>query len=85
MKFKLQELSVGQYLGWVFVSALFGLFMVYMANTSGALDSSDRLVPIAIFVFWWLVVVGLTRIYVQDKDPTDFKDLLGLKNKKQTK
>ncbi len=82
MKFRLSELSVGQYLGWIWASAVYGLCVLYVASKSGSLESPDHLVPTAIFIFCWLAGVGLLRIYVQDKDPMDFKDLLGLKRKK---
>jgi hypothetical protein len=38
-------------------------------------------VIVAVHAFSWLVGVALLRVYVQDKDPTDFFDIIGLKRR----
>lgn len=83
MKFKLQKLSLEQYSGWLWASFVYGICIVLIAIQSGYFDSSDQMFPIGVFIFCWLVGVLLVRIYIQNKDPTDLKDLLRLKKKRK--
>jgi hypothetical protein len=84
MKF-LKPLSVGQRLGWYLASLIHGACVVAIAH--GSLDDLDVLwaeepwVIMAVHAFSWLVGVALLRVYVQDKDPTDFFDIIGLKRR----
>lgn len=87
MKF-LKPLSPGQRLGWYFASLIYGICVVAIAH--GSLDELDVLwdeepwVIVAVHALAWLVGVVLLRVYVQDKDPTDFVDIVGLKRKRRS-
>jgi hypothetical protein len=35
-----------------------------------------------IFGLAWVAGLVLLRVYIQDKDPTDFRDIVGLRKKK---
>ncbi len=84
MKFKLQKLSRDQRLGWMGMSATCGVCFFYFAIGSDHLDSPDLWVPIVVFTFCWLIMIGVFRLYIQDKDPLNFWSLLGFKRKKQS-
>ena len=83
MKFKLQKLSSAQRLGWYGLNFTFGGILLDLVIKPHLLSSVEPWVPVAFLVVCWLFMVGVFRIYIQDKDPMNFKDLLGFKRKKQ--
>jgi hypothetical protein len=82
---KLSPITLGQRLGWYWASIVYGICVVIIASSShdslSVLWEFEPLVPYGVFVAMWLVGVGLMRIYLQDKDPTDIAHLLGLKKR----
>jgi hypothetical protein len=78
MRFK--PLNLGQSLGWAIASLVFGVcqVVVYFALGPGASGDSDA-VSVGVFFAIWLVVTLLVRLYIQDKDPTNFYSILGIK------
>lgn len=79
---KIEKLTVGQYLGWVFASAVFGICVIYVGVVSGVLSSDDWYVPAVILAIGWGIGTMLMRLYIQDKDPTSFRSILGIQRKK---
>jgi hypothetical protein len=80
---------LGQRLGWYWASIVYGVCVAVIASTSrdslSVLWDSQPWIPYGVFAFMWLVGVGLLRVYLQDKNPTDISDLLGLKNRSRNK
>ncbi|HRK57670.1 MAG TPA: hypothetical protein PLQ67_09140 [Burkholderiaceae bacterium] len=81
MKIKFTELSMAQYLGWVWASLVYGVFVVGIGIVLGIFASPDWWFPMLVLFLCWLAGVGLLRVYIQDKDPADFKSILGLRRK----
>ncbi|MEJ5999809.1 hypothetical protein [Paucibacter soli] len=81
LKNLVRPLSPGQELGWYWASTIYGVAIALVVAGDGVLDSMGEgvefVIPILILAAAWLVgVIGL-RLYVQDKNPSDFWNILG--------
>jgi hypothetical protein len=78
-----RPITLGQRLGWYWASIVYGICVALIASSSrddlSVLWESEPWVPRSTFILMWLVGVGLLRIYLQGKNPTDLADLFGLK------
>lgn len=77
MRFK--ELSDEQRKGWYIAGTIYGASILFVGHQAGALTG---VVEWLIFGLAWVAGLALLRVYIQDKDPTDFWDILGLRKKK---
>lgn len=77
----INKLSIGQRLGWYFSSAVYGLCLVAIGTAADAFGGPAPIFAIAVFLVAWLVGVFGLRLYLQDKDPTSFRSILGLDKK----
>ena len=78
-----KPLSRGQQWGVYFAAIVYGLLIVVLSRALSPslfaeLDHTGSLVAAAILFVAWLVGVIAIRLYSQDKDPTDFKSLMGI-------
>lgn len=78
---RINKLSTGQRLGWYFSSAVYGLCLVAIGTGADAFGGPAPILAIAVFLVSWLVGVFGLRLYLQDKDPTSFRSILGLDKK----
>lgn len=76
---KLRRLSDEQRKGGYIAGTVYGFCVLLVAHHAGALTGA---VEWLIFGIAWVAGVALLRVYIQDKDPTDVRDLLGLRRKK---
>jgi hypothetical protein len=81
-KLELKQLSFGQRIGWYFSSLVYGACIAAIAAQSKVLSDTVDAVPYLVFLACWLIGVGLLRIYLQDKDPTSFRSIMGFRNDK---
>ena len=77
MRFK--ELSDEQRKGWYIAGTIYGACILFVGYQAGAFTG---VVEWLIFGLAWVAGLALLRLYIQDKDPTDFLDILGLRKKK---
>jgi hypothetical protein len=78
---RITKLSTVQRLGWYFSSAVYGLCLVAIGTGAEASGGPAPVFSIAVFLVSWLVGVFGLRLYLQDKDPTSFRSILGLDQK----
>jgi hypothetical protein len=75
---RLTRLSLGQRLGWYFASVGYGVCIAAIGVSADVFSGPAPEFAFAVFFVFWIVgVIGL-RFYVQDKDPTSFRSILGL-------
>lgn len=72
-----------QRLGWAFASLVYGVTMIVVASRLGvpiwSYEGEAFVFAVAVLAACWLVGVVLMRIYLQDKDPMDLRDLFGMR------
>ena len=82
---KLKPLTFWQRLGWYWSSTVYGVCVGLIASTSrddlSVLWEFEPWVPCGTFALMWVAGFGLLRVHLQDRNPTDFADLLGLKKR----
>lgn len=76
---RLKKLSDEQRKGWYIAGTVYGVCVLLVGHQAGALTGA---VEWLIFGLAWVAGVALLRVYIQDKDPTDFRDIVGLRRKK---
>ena len=76
---KLRRLSDEQRKGGYIAGTVYGFCVLLVAHHVGALTGA---VEWLIFGLAWIAGVALLRVYIQDRDPTDVRHLLGLRQKK---
>lgn len=76
---KLKELSQAQRRGWYIAGTVYGACILFVGHQAGALTG---FVEWLIFGLAWAAGLILLRVYIQDKDPTDFWDIVGIRRKK---
>lgn len=79
----LKKLSLVQSVGWAWSAFVFGLCLigVFFGLGPGSWGSYG-IVEVGVFIGVWLFGTFGIRLYIQDKDPTNLRELLGLKPKK---
>jgi hypothetical protein len=76
---KLKVLSQEQRNAWYIAGTVYGACILFFGHQADALTGWGEWV---IFGIAWVAGVVLLRIFIQDKDPTDFRSSLGIKRKK---
>jgi hypothetical protein len=80
---RMTPLSFGQQLGWYFSSAVYGLCLIAIGFSADAFSGPVPEFAIGVFFACWMVGVVGMRLYLQDKDPTSFRSILGLRDRKR--
>lgn len=76
---KLRRLSDEQRKGGYIAGTVHGVCVLLVAHQARALTGA---VEWLIFGLAWIAGVALLRVYIQDRDPTDVRHLLSLRQKK---
>ncbi len=78
---RITKLSFGQQLGWYFSSIVYGLCVLAIGFSADAYRGLAPAFAHGVFFAVWIAGVLGLRLYVQDKDPTSIRSILGLEEK----
>lgn len=80
-----KPLTSTQRLGWAFASLTYGVTMIVVASQLGvpiwSYEGDAFVFGVVVQAACWLVGVVLMRVYLQDKDPTDLRDLFAMRRR----
>ena len=78
---RITKLSLGHQLGWYFSSIVCGLCVLAIGFCADAFSGPAPGFALGVFFAVWIAGVLGLRLYVEDKDPTAIRSILGLEEK----